>query len=40
MPNRWHPDIEPALRAAEGEETRLEYEDGAAGQLTRESAHR
>jgi formamidase len=39
MHNRWHPDLEPAVRIVEGEELRLECEDGLAGQLTRESTH-
>ena len=39
MHNRWHPDLEPAVRIVEGEELRLECEDGLAGQLTRKSTH-
>jgi formamidase len=39
MHNRWHPDLEPAVRIVEGEELRLECEDGLAGQLTRGSTH-
>ena len=39
MHNRWHPDIEPIVRIAHGEELRLECQDGLAGQLTSESAH-
>jgi formamidase len=39
MHNRWHPELEPAVRIVEGEELRLECEDGLAGQLTRESTH-
>jgi formamidase len=39
MHNRWHPDLEPAVRIVEGEELRLECEDGLAGQLTHESTH-
>ena len=39
MHNRWHPDLEPAVRIVAGEEVRLECEDGLAGQLTRESTH-
>ena len=39
MHNRWHPGIEPAFTVAPGAELRLECEDGAAGQLTRESTH-
>ncbi|CAN5192749.1 acetamidase/formamidase family protein [soil metagenome] len=39
MHNRWHPDLEPAVRIVQGEQLRLECEDGLAGQLTRESTH-
>jgi formamidase len=39
MHNRWHPELEPTARIVEGEELRLECEDGLAGQLTRESMH-
>jgi formamidase len=39
MHNRWHPDLEPAIRIVAGQELRLECEDGLAGQLTRESTH-
>jgi len=39
MHNRWHPDIEPVVEVAPGEEIRLETEDGIAGQLTRASTH-
>jgi len=39
MHNRWHPDLEPAVRIVEGEELRLECEDGLAGHLTRKSTH-
>jgi len=39
MHNRWHPDLEPAVRIVEGEELRLECDDGLAGQLTRKSTH-
>jgi formamidase len=39
MHNRWHPDLEPAVRLVPGEKLRLECEDGLAGQLTRKSTH-
>jgi formamidase len=39
MHNRWHPDLEPALRVSPGEVVRLDCEDGLAGQLTAESVH-
>jgi formamidase len=39
MHNRWHPDLEPTVRIVQGEELRLECEDGLAGQLTRQSTH-
>ena len=39
MHNRWHPDVEPELVIPSGSEVRLECEDGAAGQLTRDSTH-
>jgi formamidase len=37
--NRWHPDLAPVAKVAQGEDVRLETEDGLAGQLTRESTH-
>jgi formamidase len=39
MHNRWHPDLEPIVEVAPGEEIRLEAVDGLDGQLTRESSH-
>jgi formamidase len=39
MHNRWHPDLEPVVRVAPGDEVRLECEDGLAGQLTSASVH-
>ena len=39
MHNRWHPDLEPVVAVAPGEELILETEDGLAGQLGPESAH-
>jgi formamidase len=39
MHNRWHPDLEPAVRVAPGREVRLECDDGLAGQLTPASTH-
>ena len=37
--NRWHPDIEPIVSVAQGEEITLETRDGGDGQLTRQSTH-
>jgi len=39
MHNRWHPDLEPVVTVAPGEELTLETEDGLAGQLGPESTH-
>jgi formamidase len=39
MHNRWHPDLEPVVSVAPGQELTLETEDGLAGQLGPESTH-
>jgi len=39
MHNRWHPDLEPIVEVAAGEEIRLETQEGLDGQLTRDSSH-